>query len=107
MIMNKATIKPFNVVDNTPLPEIYVDHIPAEGDPLEIDKELYYVCDITNDQQSDSGIIGVIPLVVRNPSRVANIESYIRCLSIAHRKVLFKNAGGTCDIDNCDEMIIK
>jgi hypothetical protein len=104
--MNKTTIKPFNVVDNTPLPEIDVDHIPTEGDPLEIDKELYYVCDITNKQQSDSDIIGVIPLVVRNPARVLNIESYIRCLSIAHRKVLFKNASGICDIDNCDEMII-
>ena len=105
MIMNKATIKPFNVVDNTPLPEIDVDNIPAEGDPLEIDKELYFVCESDENPQSDSATIGVIPLV-RNPARVSNIESYIRCLSIAHRKVLFKNASGICDIDNCDEMII-
>ncbi len=106
MTMNKTTIKLFNVVDNTPLPEIDVDHIPGEGDPLEIDKELYYVCEITGNQKSESAIIGVIPLVVRNPARVSNIDSYIRCLSVAHRKVLFKNASGICGIDNCDEMII-
>jgi len=29
--MNKTTIKPFNVVDNTPLPEIDVDHNLTQG----------------------------------------------------------------------------
>jgi hypothetical protein len=50
--------------------------------------------------------IGVIPLVVRNPSKVLNIESYIKCLSLAHRKVKFKNDKGTCGLDDCKEMII-
>ena len=104
--MKKVVIKPFNVVDNTPLPEMSVDQIPTDGDPLEIDRELYYVCENINKQHSDSPIIGVIPLVVKNPSKVLNIENYIKCLSIAHRKVQFKNARGICDIENCDEMII-
>jgi hypothetical protein len=104
--MSKVKIIPFNVVDHTDLPEITVDQVPVDGDPLEIDREMYYVCE-TNYQQKD-GLqkIGVIPLVVRNPAKVSNIKSYIQCLSIAHRKVQFKKDQGICDLDNCDEMII-
>ena len=36
-------IKPFNVVDHNDLPEISVDQIPTDGDPLEIERELYFV----------------------------------------------------------------
>lgn len=104
--MKKIIIKPYNIVDNTDLPELSVDQIPADGDPLEINKELYYVCKNTLDSSTDHQKIDVIPLVVRNPSKVANIKEYIRCLSIAHRRVLFKNANGICDLENCDEMII-
>jgi hypothetical protein len=104
--MNKVVIKPFNVVDHTDLPEMRVDQIPAEGDPLEIEGELYYVCENSYKQQSDPPVIGVIPLVVRNPAKVLNIKNYIHCLSLAHRKVQFKNDKGICDLDNCDEMII-
>ena len=43
--MNKIVIKPFNVVDHTDLPEMSVDQIPTDGDPLEIKGELYYVCE--------------------------------------------------------------
>jgi|ERR1035437_523191 hypothetical protein len=104
--MNKMLIKPFNVVDQSELPEMSVDQVPTDGDPLEIKGELYYVCENIYNQQFDHPLIGVIPLVVRNPSKVSNIKEYIRCLSIAHRKILFKNANGICDIENCDEMII-
>ena len=51
-------------------------------------------------------VIGVIPLVVRNPSMVQNINKYIECLSIAHRKVQFRNERGLCNLLDCDEMII-
>jgi hypothetical protein len=104
--MERIIIKPYNIVDNTELPEVSVDQIPADGDPLEINKELYYVCRNILGTNTDHQKIDVIPLVVRNPSRVANIKEYIRCLSIAHRRVLFKNANGICDLENCDEMII-
>ena len=104
--MGKVKIRPFNVVDNTELPVISVDQIPTDGDPLEIDRELYYVCENTDKEKSDPQVIGVIPLVVRNPAKVENIETYIRCLSIAHRKVLFKNSKGICDLESCEEMII-
>jgi hypothetical protein len=102
----KIVIKPFNVVDHSDLPEISVDKIPEDGDPLEIEKELYYVCEMNYEHQSDPQVIGVIPLVVRNPNKVENIKSYIQCLSIAHRKVQFKNDSGICDLDDCKEMII-
>lgn len=104
--MNKIVIKPFNVIDHSDLPEMSVDQMPSDGDPLEIDRELYFVCEINHDQQSAPTVIGVIPLVVRNPAKVTNIQNYVHCLSKAHRKVLFKNDKGNCDLDNCDEMIV-
>lgn len=104
--MKKTVIKPYNVVDESQLPEMSVDNIPTDGDPLEINGEMYYVCENTSTQQSENPLIGVIPLVVRNPAKVSNIKSYIECLSIAHRKVQFRNNKGICDLDNCDEMII-
>jgi hypothetical protein len=103
--MEKIVIIPFNVVDQSDLPEISVDQIPTDGDEIEIDTEMYYVCENFG-QSFDHPRVGVIPLVVRNPSKVLNIKSYIECLSIAHRKVLFKNSLGVCDLENCDEMII-
>jgi hypothetical protein len=104
--MNNIVIIPFNVVENSELPEMIVDNRPSDGDPLEIDGEMYYVCENVYLKQSDRHLIGVIPLVVRNPSKVLNIKNYIECLSIAHRKVMFKNSKGLCDLENCDEMII-
>jgi hypothetical protein len=104
--MKKLAIRPFDVVAGADLPEMSVDQIPAEGDPLEINGELYFVCEKNWLQQADPPVIGVIPLVVRNPSQVLNIKEYIQCLSIAHRRVQFKNENGICDLENCDEMII-
>jgi hypothetical protein len=104
--LKKAVIKPYDVVASADLSEMLVDQIPTEGDPLEIKGELYFVCDRNNTQQADTPVIGVIPLVIRNPGRVLNIKEYLQCLSIAHRKVQFKNDKGICDLDNCNEMII-
>lgn len=104
--MNKVLLKPFNLIDNTELPEVFVEKLPADGDPIEIDRELYYVCEKIYETKFEEPRIGVIPLVVRNPANVVNIKEYIKCLSIAHRKVLFKNANGECGLENCDEMII-
>jgi hypothetical protein len=104
--MKKTVIIPRNVIDNTDLSELVVDQIPDEGDPVEVDRELYFVCDQDFGQQGDNQIIGVIPLVVRNPSKVPDIKKYIECLSIAQRRVKFKNANGDCDFDHCVEMTI-
>lgn len=104
--MKPVVIKPFNVIDNTELPQVSSDQKPAGGDPLEIEGELYFVCESGNKQKANPQVVGVIPLVVRNPAKVRNIKEYIECLSIAHRKVLFKNEKGICDLDNCTEMII-
>ena len=104
--MNKIVIIPHDVVSHADMPEMSVDQIPGDGDPLEIKGELYFVCEQNYKQQSEHPVIGVIPLIVRNPASVLNIKEYIKCLSIAHRKVQFKNDKGICDLDNCDEMII-
>jgi hypothetical protein len=104
--MSTILIKPFNVVDHTDLPEMSVDQLPSDGDPLEINGELYFVCENKYKQKSYPRAIGVIPLVVRDPAKILNIQNYIHCLSIAHRKVQFRNDKGICDLDNCNEMII-
>lgn len=105
--MNKVVIKPYDVVAQSGLPEISVDQMPTDGDPLEINRELYFVCDQDLKPQDGLPVIGVIPLIVRNPANVSNIGKYIECLSIAHRKVLFKNEGGISDLDHSNEMIIE
>jgi hypothetical protein len=104
--MSKIVLKPVNIIDNNELPEMTVDNLPTDGDPLEINGEMYYVCEDPCKQKTDISEIGVIPLIVRNPSEVTDIRSYIHCLSLAHRKVLFRNENGICDLENCKEMII-
>ncbi len=105
-LTEKMKIKPFNVVDHTDLPEITVDRMPADGDPVEIDREMYYACEKNSQEAEGVPVIGVIPLVVKDPSRVVNIESYIKCLSIAHRRVQFMKDNNICELNDCDEMVI-
>lgn len=99
-------IKPFNVIDQTELPVITVDRIPENGDPIEIEKEMYYACKPGSSVTGEFHEIGVIPLVVKNPSGVANIKEYLNCLSIAHRRVQFRKKNNLCDFNDCDEMVI-
>ncbi len=98
-------IKPFNVIDHNSLPEITVNKLPINGDPLEIKGEMYFVCE-TNLQERDEQEVGVIPLIVKNPSRVDNINNYIKCLTIAQRRIQFRKANNICDLNDCDEMVI-
>ena len=104
--MSKVKIKPFNVIDHTDLTSITVDRIPVVGDPLEIDREMYYVCETKFKENGSLQEIGVIPLVVKNPAKIVNINSYIKCLSIAHRRMQFRKNNNICDFNDCDEMII-
>lgn len=104
--MSTKIIKPYNVVDHSTLPEMSVSNDLSDGDQLEIKGEMYFICEMINSKIQDPSVIGVIPLVVRNPAKIANIDAYIECLSIAHRKVLFRNDKGSCDLENCNEMII-
>lgn len=103
--MDKKVIKLYNVVDNEELPEIVVDDLPSEGDPIELDNYMYYVCERLIDDQEEPKI-GVIPLVVRNPAHVSNIDKYLQCLSTAHRRVQFRNKHGNTDLAGSEEMII-
>jgi len=103
--MDKKVIKLYDVIGDADLPELSFERLPADGDPIEIEGEMYYVCERDFVQESPPAI-GVIPLVVRNPSSVSNIDEYVRCLSKAHRKILFKNKKGETDLENSDEMII-
>ncbi len=105
--MSKVKIKPFNVIDHTDLPEMTVDRLPVEGDPLEIDREMYYICETKSKEKDGPQEIGVIPLVVKNPTKVKNIKNYVDCLSIAHRRIQFRKNNNICDFNDCDEMIIK
>jgi hypothetical protein len=104
--MSRVKIKPFNVIDQTDLPEMTIDRLPVEGDPLEIDREMYYVCETKGKGKDGLQEIGVIPLVVKNPAKVVNIESYIKCLSTAQRRIQYRKENNICDLNDCDEMII-
>ncbi len=104
--MSKMKIRLFNVIDHTELPELTVDRIPAEGDPIEIEREMYYACETKLRETDGIRKIGVIPLVVKNPASIPNIENYIKCLSIAHRRVQFRKENNICDLNDCDEMVI-
>ena len=104
--MSNVKIKPFNVINHTDLPEMKVDRHPVDGDPLEIDREMYYVCETKCKEKNGLQEIGVIPLVVKNLSMVQNIKSFINCLSIAHRRIQFRKNNNICDLNDCDEMII-
>lgn len=104
--MDKVNVKLIDVVDNTTLPAVSLDQIPCEGDAVEINGETYYVCEKNYGKTDGTQSVGVIPLVVKNPSNVRNIKSYIDCLSIAHRRVLFRKGNSSCSLEECDEMII-
>ncbi len=99
-------VKIYNVADNSVLPSVKLDNCPEFGDPLELEKEMYYVCERDCSQAGEVVSIGVIPLVIRNPGLVKNIENYISCLSVAHRRVQFRRQNNICDFTDCDEMII-
>ena len=107
-IPNHMNLKiiPFNVVDHTDLPEIRVDKMPVDGDPLEINNEMYFVCETKYDDKDGKQKIGVIPLVVRNPAKVENIENYLKCLSTAQRRIRYRKENKICDFNDCDEMVI-
>ncbi len=104
--MKRIKIKPFNVIDSTELPLMMVDRIPVDGDPLEIEKEMYYACETKYLEKNGIQEVGVIPLVVRNPNNVVNIKNYIKCLSIAQRRIQFRKDNNICDFNDCNEMII-
>lgn len=101
-----SEVRVYNVIDNVVLSSMTFDNFPEEGEPLEINREMYYVCERESDQNGVIESIGVIPLVVKNPKKVENIESYIHCLSIAHRRVRFRKGREACEFDDCDEMIV-
>jgi len=104
--MNKVVLKPYDVVIHEDLPELTVDQLPGDGDPLEIDGQLYFVCEQNEKPDADYRKIGVIPLVVRDPAKISDIRKYIDCLSLAHRKVQFINDKGATDLENCNKMVI-
>jgi hypothetical protein len=104
--MEKIIVRPLNIIDQTSLQEVVLDQKLTTGDPLEINGEMFFVCELPGRQSTESSELPLIPLVVRNPANIPDINEYIKCLSLAHRKVLFRNSQGVCDLENCEEMVI-
>lgn len=86
-------IKPFNIIDRTELPEVTTENLPVAGDPLEIENEMYYVCETECREKDELRKVGVIPLVLKNPNRVENMGIYYKYLSIAIRRMQYREAG--------------
>lgn len=99
-------IRIFNVIDNISIAVSDFDILPEVGDPIEIDHEMYYVCEKECITEEDCDAIGVIPLIVRNPNRIKNIDNYLKCLTLAQRRIKFMNGQKECDLDDCSEIII-
>ena len=81
------TIKPFNVIDRTELPEVTVDSVPVNGDPLEIDSQMYFICETKNQVANGRQSVGVIPLVIKNTTKIKSMESYLESLHVALRRM--------------------
>jgi len=88
-IIMSITIKPFNVIDRNELPEVTVDRIPVDGDPLEIDREMYFVCETNHQVVEGRQAVRVIPLVIKNTNEIKNMESYLQSLHVALRRMQY------------------
>jgi sorbitol-specific phosphotransferase system component IIA len=89
----QITIKPYNVIDRSDLKEITVDQLPVLGDPLEVDSNMYLICEINNQVNEEAQSVGVIPIVYKTDKKLTN-ENFLESLSVAlreiqHRKVMF------------------
>jgi|WetSurMetagenome_2_1015567.scaffolds.fasta_scaffold00132_18 hypothetical protein len=79
-------VRIYNVTDKTELDSVTVDTCPRDGDPIEIDHEMYYVCETDCAGTGDIRSIGVIPLVAKDPAKIPDVKDYINCLSVAHKR---------------------
>lgn len=77
------TIKPYNVIDRTDLKEVTVDRVPVIGDPLEVDSNMYLICDMDNQVNDGGQSVRVVPLVYKNGNKAFNTENYLESLYIA------------------------
>ena len=82
-------LKPYNVIDRTDLPEVTVEQLPVNGDPLEINSQMYFVCETNNQVKDGTQIIRVIPHVIKNATKAKNTESYLESLSVALRRMQY------------------
>ncbi|MDX9726225.1 MAG: hypothetical protein RBT38_07555 [Bacteroidales bacterium] len=82
------TIRPFDVIDRTELPEVKVDQIPSSGDSLVIDSQVWFVCDIDDRGRDNSNIVKVIPGVIRYHSDAGSPGNYLESLSAAISRML-------------------
>jgi hypothetical protein len=81
------TIKPFNVEYRNELPEVTLDRVPVNEDPLLIDSLMYFVCEIKNQVTYGTQPIGEIPFVIKNTTKIKSIESYLESLDVALRRM--------------------
>lgn len=79
----QITIRPFNVVDRTELPEVKVDQFPVNGDSLVIDSQVYFVSGTDDRGRESNNVIKVIPGVIRYHSNGRIPGSYLESLSAA------------------------
>lgn len=93
----------YDVTDNSSLPPVPVDRCTKIGDPLEINHEMYYICEMNYTGDGELSSVGVIPLVVRNTVSVEDIQGYLNCLSLARGRDLKRNGEEPGDPDECSD----
>jgi len=79
----QITVIPYNVIDRTELPLVWLDKIPENGESLEIASMKYYVCGTEYHGKGGLTTIKVIPCVIRYNSKGWAFGSYFDSLASA------------------------
>ncbi len=77
------TVIPFNIIDRTELPSVRLDQVPVNGDTMEINSQIYYVCDTDDVKYDHYQTVRVIPGIIGNTFKGAVSGSYFESLSAA------------------------
>lgn len=83
----QCTIKPYNVIDHAELNAVSVERAPVIGDPLEVESEMYLICDIYKQVNDNEHSVGVIPVVYKTEDKSINAENYLESLYVALRRM--------------------
>lgn len=85
----QIAVIPYNVIDRTDMPSIWVDQVPESGDSLEINTRRYYVCGTENRGIEGLQTVKVVPCVINCSSKGWRFGSYFESLAAALNRMQY------------------
>jgi len=79
----QIAVIPYNVIDRTEMPSVWVDQVPESGEALDISSRKFYVCGTDVPGKEGLPVVNVVPCVVSCTSRGWSFGSYIESLAAA------------------------